>query len=118
MEDYTSGSCAVEDYTKWELSGGGSPRLLDISNWFIVAVHFTYQHMLCLLLLLTVHHIDYKIVRIYHILLPIHIAQKNSYQPSCRCFGRELIMASFGLSKQLTKSMKSTNQIAAIIIRF
>ncbi len=38
----------MADYTKCELSAGGSPGFLNtFSNLFIVAVHYMYQHMLC-----------------------------------------------------------------------
>ena len=39
----------MEDYIKCELMGGGFPSVLNtFSNLFIVAVHYTYQYMLCI----------------------------------------------------------------------
>ena len=35
----------MEDY-QCEVTGGGSPRYLNISNLFIVAGHHTYHHIL------------------------------------------------------------------------
>ena len=60
----------VENYTKLELSGGGSPRLL--SNLFIVAAHYTCY--MCIVAIVYCTHVylvvHYKIAaHIHHILL-------------------------------------------------
>ena len=62
----------VGDYIKCELIGGGSLRHLNtFSNLFIVAEHYTHQHMLCIVAIIDcihVHHfVHYKIIRTCHI---------------------------------------------------
>ena len=60
----------MDDYIKCELSSVGYPRLfLKIFHLFIVAVHYTYKHMLCIVALVVSHVVHYKRIRIYHSLL-------------------------------------------------
>ena len=45
----------MEDYIKCELISGGSPKHVStLSSVFIVAVHYTHQHMLSICIVATV----------------------------------------------------------------
>ena len=72
----------MENYIKCELTGGGSPRHLNtFSNLFIV-VHYTSQHMLCIVAIVDCTHahpsVHYKTIRTSYLVATVDCTHVGS----------------------------------------